>query len=288
MRRYTMRSPLKRAQFSCFLRRLAMTAPSAMAIALVLGIARPAGADLESKINEVSKHIVIKIGNQASKIAVVDIVDVNEKPDKLGELIGELLSTSLVNVLPPGLGLLERRELRQLLATQSLQSKDLFDETKRAEIGKLLPADAIVVGKHQCIGNTIWVNIAVVEVQTARKIAGKIIKLRKDDALDQPNCQSSEPDGPHQQHGEVSEDDPLDLPTPNRPQLPSLDTEDPILVEDSSGPNWFLIVGGAAASVAGASLDLTLKRNGRLETIDFLPVAFYAGSATLVLLGVFD
>ena len=101
-------------------------------------------------------------------IAVSDFVG---KPAEIGQEIAETLGTDLAK--SERITLVERSQLGQALRELRLQSTGLTEPAQARKVGKLVGADAIIVGSFYLRGNQIVINARVVDVRTGKVMAGR-------------------------------------------------------------------------------------------------------------------
>lgn len=101
-------------------------------------------------------------------IAVSDFVG---KPADIGQEIAETLGTDLAK--SDRITLVERAQLGQALRELRLQSTGLTEPTQAKRVGKLIGADAIIVGSFYVRANQIVINARVVDVRTGKVMKGR-------------------------------------------------------------------------------------------------------------------
>lgn len=101
-------------------------------------------------------------------IAVSDFVG---KPAEIGQEIAETLGTDLAK--SDRITLVERAQLGQALRELRLQSTGLTEPSQAKRVGKLIGADAIIVGSFYVRANQIVINARVVDVRTGRVMKGR-------------------------------------------------------------------------------------------------------------------
>jgi TolB-like protein len=101
-------------------------------------------------------------------IAVSDFVG---KPVEIGQEIAETLGTDLAK--SERITLVERSQLGQALRELRLQNTGLTEPAQARKVGKLVGADAIIVGSFYVRGNQIVINARVVDVRTGKVMAGR-------------------------------------------------------------------------------------------------------------------
>lgn len=101
-------------------------------------------------------------------IAVSDFVG---KPAEIGQEIAETLGTDLAK--SDRITLVERAQLGQALRELRLQSTGLTEPSQAKRVGKLIGADAIIVGSFYVRANQIVINARVVDVRTGKVMKGR-------------------------------------------------------------------------------------------------------------------
>ncbi|GIV18213.1 MAG: hypothetical protein KatS3mg022_3648 [Armatimonadota bacterium] len=101
-------------------------------------------------------------------IAVSDFVG---KPAEIGQQIAEILGTDLAK--SDQITLVERSQLGQALRELRLQHAGLTEPSQAKRVGKLIGADAIIVGSFYVRANQIVINARVVDVHSGKVMAGR-------------------------------------------------------------------------------------------------------------------
>lgn len=102
---------------------------------------------------------------------VIAVSDFAGKPVEIGQEIAETLGTDLAK--SERITLVERAQLGQALRELRLQSTGLTEPAQARKVGKLVGADAIIVGSFYVRGNQIVINARVVDVRTGKVMAGR-------------------------------------------------------------------------------------------------------------------
>lgn len=102
---------------------------------------------------------------------VIAVSDFSGKPAEMGQEIAETLSTDLAK--SDRLTLVERSQLGQALREARLQHAGLAEPSQARRVGKIVGADAVIVGSFYVRSNQIVINARVVDVRTGKVIAGK-------------------------------------------------------------------------------------------------------------------
>jgi len=85
--------------------------------------------------------------------------------DWVGEGAAETLTTKLAGV--SGLRVVERGQIKRVLAEQDFQRSDMTDPASAVKAGRVLGAERIVIGTFACEGGGLIFNVRVVDVRSA-------------------------------------------------------------------------------------------------------------------------
>ncbi|MCI5179331.1 MAG: hypothetical protein D3911_08430 [Candidatus Electrothrix sp. AW3_4] len=103
---------------------------------------------------------------KGSKIAVVELVDLEGNISSLGKFIAEELITELTIINGKEITVIERRLMMKVLEEQNLSVSELVDPSAIKNVGKLLGAGAIVTGTITELGDEVRVNARIVSTKT--------------------------------------------------------------------------------------------------------------------------
>ncbi|MDT8297675.1 MAG: FlgO family outer membrane protein [Spirochaetaceae bacterium] len=141
------------------------------------GAAAATGATLVdySKINQSDYEGVLKAlaqdvlsGRNGINLAVLDIMNVDNRKSVLGSFVEEELYTNLVRSKPADITIIERSQINQIMQEWDLGSSGIVNNDTAVQIGQLVGANAVVLGSITKIGETARINIRIVDVETAR------------------------------------------------------------------------------------------------------------------------
>jgi hypothetical protein len=106
-----------------------------------------------------------------SRVTVVDFVDLDGKPTKLGKFLAQQLQLGLAE---PELQLtvVDQSQLSQLLDQVELLNEGLLDPTTGRKIGQMTGAEVIVLGTIMPASVTVRLDIKAIDLQTAKVITG--------------------------------------------------------------------------------------------------------------------
>lgn len=108
---------------------------------------------------------------QHSRVTVLDFVDLDQKPSKLGRFLAQQLSSALGDEMHQ-LVIVDQSELPQLFDQIAKLNDGLVDPATKAELGKVTGTEVIVVGTVMTSSLTVKVDVKAIEVQTAKMIPG--------------------------------------------------------------------------------------------------------------------
>jgi curli biogenesis system outer membrane secretion channel CsgG len=86
--------------------------------------------------------------------------------DFLKRALSESLTAQLLQV--PGLPVLERQRLHDLLAEQKVSASELADQDSRVRLGRVVGARRMVFGGYLLLGEAVQVHVRVVDTATSR------------------------------------------------------------------------------------------------------------------------
>ncbi|MDP1900714.1 MAG: CsgG/HfaB family protein [Rubrivivax sp.] len=91
-----------------------------------------------------------------------------ERTDYLRRSLSENLTATLLQV--PGLRVVERQRLKDLLAEQRLSAGALADEDTRLRLGKIVGAQRMVFGGFFVLGDEVQVHVRVIDTASSRVV----------------------------------------------------------------------------------------------------------------------
>ncbi len=99
------------------------------------------------------------------RVAVVDFNDLQGNVTELGRFLAEELSVSLGSV--PGLTVVERSRLGQILREQRLESSSLVSPETIQQVGRISGVEALILGTITPFSDTVRVSLKVLDTRTA-------------------------------------------------------------------------------------------------------------------------
>ena len=141
--------------------------------------------DLKGAVEQLARDL----GNSVPEgrmltVAVSDFPDLQGGVSDLGRYVSERLVTRL-SARPEKFRVIERRRLDQVLSELRFNLTDLVDPAKAEQLGKMLGAQAIVVGTLSDLGNNVDIDARIIEIGTSSTLPGVSVTLSKDDTVRQ-------------------------------------------------------------------------------------------------------
>jgi hypothetical protein len=157
-----------------FGRRIAMAVCAAGV--LLLAAASPSRAqDLRKLATDVAARIHAM---NHERVTVVDFVDLDKKPSRLGKYLAQQLQTNLAE---PDLKLtvVDQSQLGQLLDQMSKLNEGLIDPTTSRELGKVAATEVIIIGTVMPSSMTVRLEVRAIDLQTAKLVTGGSTSLAR-------------------------------------------------------------------------------------------------------------
>jgi len=131
-----------------------------VSIVIALSVGGCAGTARRTQVPEPSVHTlaVLYFENNSPTDSVAQ--------DAWKKVIADVLTTELTSV--PGLSVVERRRLEDVLTELSMSSTDLADSETQLRLGRLLGARSLVVGDYVAFGSALRLDARIVDVETGR------------------------------------------------------------------------------------------------------------------------
>lgn len=128
-----------------------------------------------------------RAGTNEVRVAVLYFDNHTAKPefDQLGKGLADMMITDLASV--PGLTIVERARLEQVLGEQKLQRSKFFDAATAVKVGKLAGARYAVTGALTAVDPALRVDMRMIDIQSTKVVVSEKVVGNKDDffALEQ-------------------------------------------------------------------------------------------------------
>jgi TolB-like protein len=129
-----------------------------------------AATDFDKEIDQLSGKIAEKIAAAGKKkIAVVDFTDLDGTVTELGRFLAEEFSTALAGT-GKGFTVVDRIHLKSLLREHKLSSTGLIDQDTIRRLGKIAGVDSLITGSLTPLGESVRINVKVLDIETAAVI----------------------------------------------------------------------------------------------------------------------
>jgi TolB-like protein len=140
----------------------------------------PAGEGFDAGIDRIAATFAPALSGKT--VAVFEFPDLQGRVSDLSRMISEQLTTELVRRLSTEGTVVERRQVRQVLAELNLQKTDLT-AAEVAAVGRQLGADAIILGTQTVLGSQLVVNARAVTVTGGRVVAAERMSVQPSQEL---------------------------------------------------------------------------------------------------------
>jgi TolB-like protein len=142
-----------------------------------------ATTDFDKEIDQLSGNLAEKIATAGKKkIAVVDFTDLDGSVTELGRFLAEEFSTALAGT-GKGFTVVDRIHLKTLLKEHNLSSTGLIDQNTIRQLGKIAGVDALVTGSLTPLGESVRINVKVLDIETAAVIEANRGNIAMTDAI---------------------------------------------------------------------------------------------------------
>jgi len=135
------------------------------------------------QIRELTLSIIESYGNivESSRkisIAVLDFETISQEPDRrdLGRAVSEMVVTEFVN--NRFFRVVERKQLEKIMNELELDIARAAQPENSSRLGKLLGADAVVIGSLSEIAESFYINIRMVDVESGEAMAAASSKFK--------------------------------------------------------------------------------------------------------------
>jgi len=119
---------------------------------------------------------------KAGKITVADFIGPSGQITHLGRHISDKLSVRLFSSRRFS-DMMERRQLKQVLATHKQELSGYFDQRSVNRFGHMIGVDSMVIGKLENLGTVIDLTAKVVHAKTGRILGMADVRILKNDAV---------------------------------------------------------------------------------------------------------
>lgn len=126
---------------------------------------------LDSQLKSVADKVVAGCtAAGAKRVTVADFTDLQGQVTELGRFVAEELGSSLVDAAP-SFGVVDRANLRTILAEHKLNMSGLVNPDTVRKVGQIAGVDGIVMGTITPLGDTVRIAVKVIATETATIMA---------------------------------------------------------------------------------------------------------------------
>lgn len=141
--------------------------------------------DMDTELSKLTEDLAGKIkANGSKKITVLDFTDLQGGASELGKYIAEQLTVNFV-MTKRDFSVLDRANLKSILAEHKLTATGLVDPENAKQLGKFAGVDALVIGNIIPIGTNITLAVKIITTETAEVVGGAKSKFKADDIVQQ-------------------------------------------------------------------------------------------------------
>ena len=141
--------------------------------------------DMDTELSKLTEDLAAKIkDNGNKKVTVLDFTDLQGGSSELGKYIAEQLTVDFV-MTKRDFSVLDRANLKRILAEHKLTATGLIDPENAKQLGKFAGVDALIIGNIIPVGTNINLTVKIITTETAEVVGGAKAKFRSDDTVQQ-------------------------------------------------------------------------------------------------------
>ncbi len=141
--------------------------------------------DMDGELTKLTEDLAAKIkANGNKKVTVLDFTDLQGGSSELGKYIAEQLTVDFV-MTKRDFAVLDRANLKSILAEHKLTATGLVDPDNAKQLGKFAGVDALVIGNIIPIGCNINLTVKVITTETAEVVGAAKAKFKADETVQQ-------------------------------------------------------------------------------------------------------
>lgn len=132
----------------------------------------------DDKLEEIAKNVAQTLNEkQVAKVAVWKFISNKQGNEEFSNYITEDFSIYLANHAK-NFGIIDRLHLKSILKEHRLNAQGYIDENTAKQLGKIIAADAVIVGSYSVSNSEIRVRVKVLDTETALQWAGTMGNLQ--------------------------------------------------------------------------------------------------------------
>lgn len=141
--------------------------------------------DMDTELSKLTEDLAAKIkDNGNKKVTVLDFTDLQGGSSELGKYIAEQLTVDFV-MTKRDFAVLDRANLKRILAEHKLTATGLVDPENAKQLGKFAGVDALIIGNIIPVGTNINLTVKIITTETAEVVGGAKAKFKSDDVVQQ-------------------------------------------------------------------------------------------------------
>lgn len=165
----------------------------AIALCFVLCSLIARAQDMDTELTKLTEDLAGKItANGNKKVTVLDFTDLQGGSSELGKYIAEQLTVDFV-MSKRDFTVLDRANLKSILAEHKLTATGLVDPENAKQLGKFAGVDALIIGNIIPIGSNTTLTVKIITTETAEVVGAAKAKFKTDDTVQQFLSQPAQP-----------------------------------------------------------------------------------------------
>ena len=141
--------------------------------------------DMDTELSKLTEDLAGKIKDHGNKkVTVLDFTDLQGSSSELGKYIAEQLTVDFV-MTKRDFSVLDRANLKRILAEHKLTASGLVDPENAKQLGKFAGVDALIIGNIIPVGTNINLTVKIITTETAEVVGGAKAKFKSDDTVQQ-------------------------------------------------------------------------------------------------------
>ena len=137
----------------------------------------------EKGLTHLTNEIIHSLEDQELyRVAINDFIRIDNERTLLGKAVSEELTTGFF-MAGPSFSLVERSQLEAALSELQLNMSAVFDEKQATEVGRLVGADALVIGSITPFEEYIKINARIFSVEDGKVISAAAVKIAMSDEI---------------------------------------------------------------------------------------------------------
>ncbi len=157
---------------------------TAIVISCVASVCFAADTEFTSKIRSIASNIAESVSDSQKKVvAVVDFTDLEGNVNTLGRFLAEEMTVAVAQE-GKGLNIVDRLQLRRMLAEKNISGKGIIDPAFAKQIGQISGAEAIITGVAYPVSDSVYLSVKLIDIKSARIYAAGSLLLSRSPILD--------------------------------------------------------------------------------------------------------